>query len=65
VQANNGIADGAWELIIIDNGSTVGTTGYLANLRDAAPLPVTLSSNTRNLGFPAAINQGLRCALGE
>jgi glycosyltransferase involved in cell wall biosynthesis len=56
---------GPWELIIIDNGSTDGTAAYLANLRDAAPLPVTLISNTRNLGFPAAINQGLRCARGD
>jgi glycosyltransferase involved in cell wall biosynthesis len=56
---------GPWELIVIDNGSTDGTAGYLANLRDAAPLPVTLISNTKNLGFPAAINQGLRCARGD
>ena len=56
---------GAWELIVIDNGSTDGTAGYLANLRDAAPMPVTLISNSRNLGFPAAINQGLKCARGE
>jgi O-antigen biosynthesis protein len=47
-----------WELIVIDNGSTDGTAGYLANLRDAAPLPVTLISNSRNLGFPAAISPG-------
>ena len=56
---------GPWELIAIDNGSTDGTAGYLANLRDAAPLPVTLISNSRNLGFPAAINQGLKCARGD
>jgi glycosyltransferase involved in cell wall biosynthesis len=56
---------GMWELIIIDNGSTDATAGYLANLRDAAPLPVTLISNSKNLGFPAAINQGLGCARGE
>jgi glycosyltransferase involved in cell wall biosynthesis len=56
---------GPWELIIIDNGSTARTAGYLANLRDAAPLAVTLISNTRNLGFPVAINQGLRCARGD
>ena len=56
---------GLWELIIIDNGSSDGTAGYLANLRDAAPLPVTLISNSRNLGFPAAINQGLKCARGD
>ena len=48
-----------WELILVDNGSTDGTAGYLANLRDAAPLPVTVISNSKNRGFPAAINQGL------
>ncbi len=54
-----------WELIVIDNGSADGTAAYLAEMRDTAPLPVTVISNTKNLGFPAAINQGLSCARGE
>ena len=54
-----------WELIVINNGSDDGTADYLANLCDAAPLPVTVIANTKNIGFPAAINQGLRCARGE
>ena len=54
-----------WELIVIDNGSTDGTAAYLADVRDTAPVPVTVIANTRNLGFPAAINQGLECARGE
>jgi GT2 family glycosyltransferase len=54
-----------WELVVIDNGSTDGTAAYLADVRDTAPLPVTVIANTKNLGFPAAINQGLECARGE
>ena len=54
-----------WELIVIDNGSTDGTAAYLSGVRDVAPMPVTVISNSKNLGFPAAINQGLRAARGE
>ena len=49
-----------WELIVIDNGSTDGTGHYLAGVRDMSSVPVTVISNATNLGFPAAINQGLR-----
>ena len=55
----------AWELIVIDNGSNDGTAAYLAGVRDMASVPVTVVTNTTNLGFPAAINQGLRLARGE
>jgi glycosyltransferase involved in cell wall biosynthesis len=54
-----------WELIVIDNGSTDGTGIYLAGARDVAPVLVTVVSNTQNLGFPAAINQGLKAARGD
>jgi GT2 family glycosyltransferase len=54
-----------WELIVIDNGSTDATGAYLAGVRDMASVPVTLISNSTNLGFPAAINQGLQVARGE
>ena len=54
-----------WELIVVDNGSTDGTATYLAGVRDMAAVPVTVISNTKNLGFPAAINQGLKAARGE
>jgi O-antigen biosynthesis protein len=55
----------AWELIVVDNGSTDDTAAYLRGVQDAAPVPVTVIHNTRNLGFPRAINQGLREARGE
>jgi hypothetical protein len=56
---------GAWELVVIDNGSTDGTGAYLAGVQDAAGVPVTVISNGRNIGFPAAINQGLQVAQGR
>ena len=50
---------------MIDNGSTDGTGTYLAGVRDMSTVPVTVVSNATNVGFPAAINQGLRLARGE
>src|SRR5262245_50522047 len=55
----------AWELIVIDNGSTDGTGLYLAGVRDGAAVPVTVIRNAENRGYPAAINQGLDVARGE
>jgi len=54
-----------WELIVIDSGSTDGTGIYLAGVQDVAPVPVTVVSNAQNLGFPTAINQGLKAARGD
>ena len=54
-----------WEMIVVDNGSSDGTAAYLAGVQDAVPVPVTVVSNARNLGFPAAINQGLKAARGD
>ena len=54
-----------WEMIVVDNGSSDGTGAYLAGVQDAVPVPVTVVSNARNLGFPAAINQGLKAARGD
>jgi O-antigen biosynthesis protein len=55
----------AWELIVVDNGSTDSTGLYLAGVRDAATVPVTVIRNERNQGFPRAANQGLQAASGE
>ena len=55
----------AFELIVIDNGSTDGTGMYLAGVQDASPAPVTVVANASNRGFPAAVNQGLHVARGE
>ncbi|MGA7501467.1 MAG: glycosyltransferase [Isosphaeraceae bacterium] len=54
-----------WELIVIDIGSTDGTGIYLAGVQDVAPMWVTVVSNAQNLGFPAAINQGVKAARGD
>src|SRR5260370_39752592 len=54
-----------WELIIVDNASTDDTKSYLAGAQDASPVPVTIVTSAHNLGFPAAINQGLEVARGE
>jgi GT2 family glycosyltransferase len=54
-----------WELIVVDNGSTDDTAGYLARLRDELRVPVTVITNAVNLGFPRAINQGLDAARGD
>jgi glycosyltransferase involved in cell wall biosynthesis len=31
-----------WELIVVDNGSSDETSAYLASVRDAVPVPVTV-----------------------
>lgn len=53
-----------FEVIVVDNASTDGTVEYLRELERRNPC-VGLRLNRRNLGFPAACNQGLRMARGE
>ena len=50
---------------MIDNGSTDGTAEYLAGIRDAGRVPVTVITNAENRGFAAAVNQGLNAARGR
>jgi GT2 family glycosyltransferase/tetratricopeptide (TPR) repeat protein/2-polyprenyl-3-methyl-5-hydroxy-6-metoxy-1,4-benzoquinol methylase len=52
--------DEPFELIFIDNASTDGTPDYLGSL---AGCQVVV--NSENLGFPRAVNQGLRLARGR
>ena len=53
-----------YELIIVDNASESSTIKYLEKLR-AGNGAVMVIFNERNLGFPAAVNQGLRAASGK
>ncbi len=55
----------AWELIVVDNGSTDGTAEYLRGVRDASAHRVEVVTNPENRGFPAACNQGLTAAKGD
>ena len=54
-----------FELIVVDNGSTDGTASYLLGVQDHVRFPLKIVSNPKNLGFPAACNQGLREAIGD
>ncbi|QDT76779.1 SPBc2 prophage-derived glycosyltransferase SunS [Gimesia maris] len=49
-----------FELIVVDNGSTDGTTEYLSSLDR-----VRVIENEENRGFPAAANQGIEIATGD
>jgi GT2 family glycosyltransferase/tetratricopeptide (TPR) repeat protein len=57
---------GAYELILVDNGSTDGTHGYFEEVQ-ARPGPsrVEVIRNDQNRGFAAGVNQGLAAARGD
>jgi polysaccharide pyruvyl transferase CsaB len=52
------------EILFIDNGSEDGTDQYLQQLAEQDSR-VHVIQNQENLGFPAAVNQGLESATGE
>ena len=49
----------AWELIVIDNGSTDGTATYLAGVRDMASVPVTVVTNSNEPGVSGGDQSGV------
>ncbi len=52
--------DEAYELILVDNGSTDGTLEYFKTIEGAK-----IIVNASNRGFPAAVNQGVAVAEGR
>ncbi|MFS0919251.1 glycosyltransferase [Brevibacillus sp. 179-C 1.1 NHS] len=50
----------SYELIVVDNASTDGTTQWLAEQQDILSI-----FNPKNEGFPAGCNQGMRIATGD
>lgn len=53
---------GPFRLILIDNASDPPTADFLKEFAKAAPCPVTLIRNEKNLGNIKAVNQGLRAS---
>jgi len=53
-----------YEIVVVDNGSTDDTTGYLQDLATSYP-QIRVIFNDRNRGFAIANNQGLAVAKGE
>lgn len=51
---------GSYEIIVVDNHSTDGTTEWLQEQTD-----IRLIQNQTNRGFPAGCNQGIQIAQGE
>ncbi|AWX58583.1 glycosyltransferase [Brevibacillus brevis] len=50
----------SYELIVVDNASTDGTTQWLSEQQDIRSI-----FNTQNMGFPAGCNQGMKIAIGD
>ena len=53
-----------FEVVIVDNASTDGTTQFLLSFAETHPL-VKLVLNRENLGFAAGNNQGVEASTGE
>ena len=57
-------SDSAYEIIVVDNGSTDASTLFLEKKNPSSKL-LTLIKNDRNLGFSAAVNQGVTSSSSE
>ena len=63
-----GTGGGAWELVVVDNGSTDGTPEWIEGFRSTAAavgVHVTLIRNPGNIGCSTARNQGAAVARGQ
>ena len=63
-----GLTYPAWELIVIDNGSTDGTMDWLSSFRSRVlhvGVNVTLHANESNVGCSTSRNQGIELARGS
>lgn len=47
------------EVIIVDNGSDDGSADFIYEYSQKLPFPVKIIENSENLGFAAAVNQGI------
>lgn len=50
------------EIVIVDDGGTDGTDGWVTDLARACPVPLRLVRHEQNLGFGAAANRGVKDA---
>ncbi len=57
----NSISNITYEVIIVDNGSTDGTSDYLKNLKG----DIKIINNQENVGYTIACNQGASVARGK